>query len=379
MIQSPLRAIVIGAGWAGEGHVKALQRCGVDVAAICARDQAVVQAVADRLQVPLASTDWRTTLAQVKPQIASLATPAALRTEVIEAAVAQGCHILCEKPLAVDTPTAQRLYKLVQGAGVKHALGTVFYNAPCVAWVRELLRDGAIGTLREIHCLQSGPFFPINAPWGWQSMLEQGGGVLNNGAIHLFALWERILGGRLQRVSGTARALYNRAPVVPGVHDYRHLYVTAPSAEAAAGLAWRPTDADDTCTFMAECATDLGGETAVVPILAHLNIRAHTLSPTNGWYFYGDEGILVGNGVFTFTVAKQAGNAVSNLPVPQRLLDALPQTGNELEDLWTSWVDDVLADLQQENGVVYPTFADGWRYQAAIDAIRQGSGWYVLE
>lgn len=38
----------------------------------------------------------------------------------------------------------------------------------------------------------------------------------------------------------------------------------------------------------------------------------------------------------------------------------------------------LVADLQQENGVAYPTFAEGWRYQTAIDAIRQGQGWSVF-
>jgi predicted dehydrogenase len=38
-----VRAVVIGAGWAGEGHVVALRRCGVEVVAICAREPEVVQ------------------------------------------------------------------------------------------------------------------------------------------------------------------------------------------------------------------------------------------------------------------------------------------------------------------------------------------------
>jgi predicted dehydrogenase len=46
-----LRAVVVGAGWAGEGHTKALQWCGVEVVAICGRQQAVVQEVANRLGV----------------------------------------------------------------------------------------------------------------------------------------------------------------------------------------------------------------------------------------------------------------------------------------------------------------------------------------
>jgi len=41
-----LTAIVVGAGWAGEGHTKALQHYGVEVVFICARKEDVVQKVA---------------------------------------------------------------------------------------------------------------------------------------------------------------------------------------------------------------------------------------------------------------------------------------------------------------------------------------------
>src|SRR5947208_2896970 len=119
----PLRAVVIGAGWAGEGHTVALRHCGVDVVAICARQPEVVHGVADRLGVEKASTDWRATLATVQPEIVSLATPASLRCEVIEAAVAQGCHLFCDKPLASSGTEAARVYQCVEKAGIRHAYG----------------------------------------------------------------------------------------------------------------------------------------------------------------------------------------------------------------------------------------------------------------
>ena len=56
-MKQPLRAVVIGAGWAGEGHTKALRYAGVEVVVICARQSVVVQQVADRLSVAQASTD----------------------------------------------------------------------------------------------------------------------------------------------------------------------------------------------------------------------------------------------------------------------------------------------------------------------------------
>ena len=66
MKSTELKAVVIGAGWAGEGHTKALQHYGVDVVAICARKADVVQKVASQLGVSQASTDWQKSLLEIK-------------------------------------------------------------------------------------------------------------------------------------------------------------------------------------------------------------------------------------------------------------------------------------------------------------------------
>ncbi|HUT20979.1 MAG TPA: Gfo/Idh/MocA family oxidoreductase, partial [Anaerolineae bacterium] len=148
MATNDLEAVVIGAGWAGEGHTRALQHAGVHVHTICARQMDVVRAVAERLKVPNASVDWRTTLSTVKPDIVALATPASLRRPVIEAAASLGCHVLCDKPLAVDARDARVLLDLVEGAAVRHAYAATGGYHPNVAWVAELLADGAVGEVR---------------------------------------------------------------------------------------------------------------------------------------------------------------------------------------------------------------------------------------
>lgn len=163
-----LQAVVIGAGWAGEGHTLALQHNGVHVQAICARDKETIEAVAKRLDVPEGSVDWRATLETVRPDIVSLATPASLRREVIETAVDLGCHILCEKPLAPTGPEAKALFEIVDRAGIVHAYAATGRYSPHIAWMSELVQQGAIGELREIDVLerQVQPL-PAMMPWGW--------------------------------------------------------------------------------------------------------------------------------------------------------------------------------------------------------------------
>jgi predicted dehydrogenase len=46
-----LRSIVIGTGWAGEGHTLALQAAGVEVVALCGRTPEPARAMAEKLGV----------------------------------------------------------------------------------------------------------------------------------------------------------------------------------------------------------------------------------------------------------------------------------------------------------------------------------------
>jgi predicted dehydrogenase len=240
-----LRAIVIGAGWAGEGHTAALRHAGVDVVALCARDPENTAAVAERLGIGQVSTDWQATLEAERPDIVALATPASLRRPVVEAASARGCHIYCDKPLAATAAGAADLFRAVEAAGVRHAYAATHRYDPSVAWLAELVRDGTIGTLREI--LWTSRFnFPPLLPWSWALSLEAGGGALNNALTHFLGMLERILDGPLVRATGEARLLADKAPVVPGIHDFRHWIGKAQelTPDAAEGLEWRACDAD---------------------------------------------------------------------------------------------------------------------------------------
>lgn len=372
-----LRAIVIGAGFAGEGHTLALRHTGVEVEAICARQPAVVRTIADRLDVPEASIDWRHTLETVKPDIVALATPASLRGEVVEAAAALGCHLFCDKPLAATAEEAGRLYHLVERAGVKHAYGSTYRYDPSVVWLGELVRDGAIGALREIEYTLRFAFPPL-APWGWWDSLAAGGGFLNSFFTHVLGMVATITGGELQRVMGQAYPGRRQAPVVPDIHDFRVLFTREknPTPEEATYLAWRACDADG--AFSALLTTGSVGEDVAVSAIGSPVAAAPW--PPSGLRLYGDEGTLLADGFGSFTIyrLRSAGADRELLPVPQRVLDALPQVGDHFTNKWAALAGDFVADVRGEPHRPYLTFRDGWRYQEVIDAIRTGRGWYTL-
>ena len=112
-----LRAIVVGTGWAGEGHSKALRQAGVDVVAICGRTPEPAIAVAKKLGISEVRFDWRQALTSLQPDIVSIATPANVHCEIAQVAAKLGCHILCEKPLALNATQARQMLQAVEQAG----------------------------------------------------------------------------------------------------------------------------------------------------------------------------------------------------------------------------------------------------------------------
>jgi hypothetical protein len=66
------------------------------------------------------------------------------------------------------------------------------------------------------------------------------------------------------------------------------------------------------------------------------------------------------------------------LPVPQRLKDEVPTVGDFVQNRWCALACDFVADIQEKAHCNYLNFRDGWRYQAAIDAVREGQGWTEL-
>ncbi len=378
MSASRLRAVVIGAGWAGEGHTNALRHCGVEVVAICARQADVVQAVADRLAVPEASTDWRKTLARVRPEIVALATPAALRREVVEMAAGFGAHIFCDKPLATTAEEAKAIFQCVEQAGVKHAYAATHSYDPSVAWTTELLSNNTIGRLQTVDCLLRFPPSSPSQPWTWADSLAMGGGMLNNGFTHAIAMLEKMIGSQVISVTGAARTRRRQQPVVPAVHDFRQRGAHIPTAEEAAQLEWRDCDADETVSALMRFGDPTANQPPIQVYLA-ADFNSH-ISPFNGWYFYGTEGVLKGNGVLSLALSQydSAESAGTPLPTPQHLLERLPQIGDDVQNKWAALARDFVADIRGEPHEPYLTFRDGWRYQAAIDAIRAEHGWHEL-
>ncbi|OLP61815.1 oxidoreductase [Xaviernesmea oryzae] len=74
------------------------------------------------------------------------------RAEVVETALARGCHVLSEKPMAASLDEARSMIAWSKKAGRLHAVVQNRRYIPGIRRLRAFVESGAIGALTGIHC-----------------------------------------------------------------------------------------------------------------------------------------------------------------------------------------------------------------------------------
>jgi predicted dehydrogenase len=90
---------------------------------------------------------WRDVIEDPQIDAVSILTPGVLHCEMALAAAAAGKHIVCEKPLALNTEEAARMYAAAEAAGVVHMVNFNYRRVPAVAFARQLIEEGRLGTI----------------------------------------------------------------------------------------------------------------------------------------------------------------------------------------------------------------------------------------
>jgi len=115
----PVGAAVVGAGFIGPVHVEALRRLGIKVTGILGVDEEESQRAKDALGLPRAYTSYDELLADPEVQAVHLAVPNVLHYELSKKALQAGKHVMCEKPLAMNSRESLGAVHAVNGSYVQ--------------------------------------------------------------------------------------------------------------------------------------------------------------------------------------------------------------------------------------------------------------------
>jgi predicted dehydrogenase len=148
---------------------------GCTVEAIASRDLERARETAARFGIPRAYGSYEAMLAAPEIDAVYIPLPTSQHVEWAVKAADAGKHVLCEKPLALQADRIAPLIAARERNRVLVAEAFMVVYAPVWRKVRELLRDGAIGRLRQVQ----GAFTYYNRdPANVRNQLGTGGGGL---------------------------------------------------------------------------------------------------------------------------------------------------------------------------------------------------------
>jgi hypothetical protein len=89
--------------------------------------------------------------------LVGIATPPVYHMPMVLRALERGAHVLCEKPFAMNTAEAQTMLDQAEVMGKLHMIGHELRFNPTRRKLKDLLNEGAIGTVRFVTVASTFP------------------------------------------------------------------------------------------------------------------------------------------------------------------------------------------------------------------------------
>ena len=353
---------VIGTRFWGEGfHIPGLVARGdVEVVALCGRDLAHAQAVADNFSILRVYADWREMLAREKLDGVAITTPNKLHHPIALAAFDAGLHVICEKPLAMNAPEAREMLDRASARQRKHLVMFDYRAMPAARRAKELIETGFLGRVYHVISMyQHSSYIDPARAFAWRmSKAESGTGTLGDLGSHIIDL-TRWWVGDFARVSGHLTTFTKQRP--------------HPATKEMVAV-----DADDAASFVAEMQS---GAQAIFHVTKMAIGRGNAIRVE----LYGSEGALVfdadpgnrANWIGSLYAARRGEKELRELEIAPRLSAGFetPDHARSLASALREMTDPFFAAIRANADAldVPSNFADGLAAQQVVDAVARSA------
>lgn len=116
-----------------------------NLVAVCGRNQDRAEEMAAKYNIPEVYNDYQDMIQQANVDAIVVATPDDTHYEMVMVALDAGLHVLCEKPVALNSDHAREMYIKAEAVGVKHMVMYTHHWFPNVQRVKQLLDADYIG------------------------------------------------------------------------------------------------------------------------------------------------------------------------------------------------------------------------------------------
>ena len=217
----PLRVLVAGCGNMGASHARAYHRMPeFQIVGLVSRGPASRGILSSELGGVPEFGDYDEALAATAPDVVSINTYPETHGPYARAAIEAGCHVFCEKPLAVSVDEAQAVVDAARAGRRKLVVGYILRVHP--AWTRFIEIARTLGTplVMRMNLNQQSH----GRAWDWHRNLMSSMSPIVDCGVHYVDVMCQMTGARPVRVSAIGARLTD--DLRPGMYNYGQLQVT---------------------------------------------------------------------------------------------------------------------------------------------------------
>jgi len=170
-----IRVGIAGTGFIGPAHLEGLRRNNIQVTGLAEFSYELAQKKAAELGIEKAYESFEAMIADPAITVVHLATPNRLHFEHAKAALLAGKHVVCEKPLAMNSAESAELVRLAAEMKRVNAINFNLRFYPLVRQARQMVQNGELGNLFILQGSYLQDWLLYETDWNWRLVPEEGG------------------------------------------------------------------------------------------------------------------------------------------------------------------------------------------------------------
>ena len=191
-----MRAGIIGAGSMGHAHASGWKQSDAEIVGVLSGNAANASILARELDTKV-YTSYSDLLNDV--DIVDICAPTHLHKDYVLQAAQAGCHVICEKPIALTVEDGLEMIRACESAGVRFFVGMVLHFFPEYISMKNAITSGAVGNPKVVRMTRAS-YRPQKADDNWFMNEEKSGGMILDLMIHDFEMSRWLTKGEVVRV-----------------------------------------------------------------------------------------------------------------------------------------------------------------------------------
>lgn len=203
---------IVGAGSMGHAHANGWKETGAEIVGVLSGNEANASRLASQLESKVYSS-YEELLNDV--DIVDICAPTHLHKSYVLQAAKAGCHILCEKPIALTVEDGLEMIRACHDKGARLFIAMVLHFFPEYISLKNAIESGTIGTPKVTRMTRAS-YRPKKADDNWFMDDTKSGGMILDLMIHDFEMSRWLNKGEVVRVF--AKSIRTQKPDVFADH-----------------------------------------------------------------------------------------------------------------------------------------------------------------